>query len=341
MLETNKKLSKSSNQSIPIWFMRQAGRYLPEYHVLRNKEKSFLDVCFNPEIAAEISIQPIIRFDFDFVILFADILVIPHSLGQKVDFVNGIGPVLEKFDLNKTYCNSNKKALKILSPISETIKIIKQRSLRQKTIGFCGGPFTVLTYMIERGSSLKHENTLLFLKNYPNKAKYWINKITEISIEYLLQQINAGADLIKIFDSWAGLLNEKEYKEFIIKPNKKIFENIKKEKEETEIMFFPRKSKKLIDIFLREVNCDVISIDQDLSQENLIFCKKNNITIQGNLNPQSLVKGGDSMIEEVKEIMEKYKNNKHIFNLSHGVLPNTPLENVKQVVKIVKKYEFT
>ena len=151
MLITNKKNKVLSSRSVPIWFMRQAGRYLPEYHILRNKEKSFLKTCFNPEIAAEISLQPIMRFDLDFIILFADILVIPHALGQNVDFVNGIGPVLGKFESNGKNCNSDKKALKILSPIFETIKIIKSKSSQKKTIGFCGVPFTVLTYMIERG----------------------------------------------------------------------------------------------------------------------------------------------------------------------------------------------
>ena len=341
MLITNKMDKTFTGRSVPIWFMRQAGRYLPEYHILRNKEKSFLKTCFNPTVAAEISLQPIIRFDFDFIILFADILVIPHALGQNVDFVNGIGPVLDKFELNGKNCNSDKKALKILSPIFETIKIIKNKSLQKKTIGFCGGPFTVLTYMIERGTSRDHKNILNFIKNKPNQTRYWIKKITEISIKYLLEQIKAGADLIKVFDSWAGLLNKKEYEEYIIKPNKEIFEGIKKERKKTKIIFFPRKSGKFIDLFLREINCDVISIDQHLSRKNMDYCRKKEITIQGNLNPESLFTGGMKMVEEVKKILEKYKNNKHIFNLSHGVLPNTPLENVKQVVEQVKNYEFT
>ena len=214
MLIKNKKDEASNTRSVPIWFMRQAGRYLPEYHILRNKETSFLKTCFNPDLAAQISIQPITRFNFDFIILFADILVIPHALGQKVDFVSGVGPILDEFDLNKKYSDSNNLALKKLSPIFDTLKIIKSKSLPQKTIGFCGGPFTVLTYMIERGSSRDHKKTLHFLKNKPTQSKYWIKKITSISIEYLLEQSKAGADLIKVFDSWAGILNEKEYEEY-------------------------------------------------------------------------------------------------------------------------------
>ena len=341
MLKKSKPNTNASIRTVPIWFMRQAGRYLPEYHLLRNRSRSFLETCFNPEIAAEISIQPIIRFNFDFIILFADILVIPHSLGQNVDFKEGIGPVLSKLDLSKMTCNSNKQALKLLSPVYETIKIIKNKRLPQRVIGFCGGPFTVLTYMIECGSSKKHENTMIFLKNNPNLTKYWIKKITELSIEYLLGQINAGADIIKVFDSWAGLLSEKEYEEYIIKPNKEIFNIIKKQKKDIQIIFFPRESKKYIDLFLREIKCDIISIDQDLSKKNLNYCKEKNITIQGNLSPQSLLEGGEKLFEEVKQIMEKYKENKHIFNLSHGVLPQTPLENVRRVVELVKSYEFT
>ena len=156
-----------------------------------------------------------------------------------------------------------------------------------------------------------------------------------------MEQIKAGADLIKVFDSWAGLLNEKEYEEYIIKPNKEIFETIKKATTKTKIIFFPRKSKNYIDTFLREINCDIISIDQHLSEKNIKYCKKKDITIQGNLKPELLLEGGIKMVEEVKKIMEKYKNNKHIFNLSHGILPNTPLENVKQVVEQVKNYEYT
>lgn len=338
MLKENSSMPK---RNIPIWFMRQAGRYLPEYHELRKKRKSFIETCFDPQIAAAISLQPITRFNFDYIILFADILLIPHSLGQKVKFKTGIGPILEELDLNKKHCNSSKQALGILSPVFETVKVIRDKKLDQKIIGFCGGPFTVLTYMIERGSSKKHEKTLYFIKNKPKIVDYWIKKITEISIEYLLEQINAGADLIKIFDSWAGILNREEYEKYIIKPNKEIFENIKKQKKEIKIIFFPRKSKKLISVFLREIKCDVISIDQDLSQENKSFCKKNNVIIQGNLNPTTLLEGGEKMIEEVKHILEKYKENEHIFNLSHGVLPNTPLENVKKVVELVKTYEFT
>ncbi len=328
-------------QSVPIWFMRQAGRYLPEYHSLRKKNSSFMKTCLNPEIAAEISLQPIVRFNFDFIILFADILLIPHSIGQNVEFKEGRGPILDKFDLSKKICNSKKQALLKLSPVFETIKIIKSKTLPQQIIGFCGGPFTVLTYMIERGTSKKHEKTLRFIKEKPKLAEYWIKKLTDISIEYLLEQIKAGANFIKIFDSWAGLLNEKEYEDFIIKPNKEIFENIKRQKKEIKVIFFPRKSKKLIDSFLREIKGDVIAIDQHLSQKNIRFCKENDITIQGNLNPQSLLKGGAKMVEEVKQIMEKYKKNKHIFNLSHGVLPNTPLENVKKVVEVVRSYEIT
>ena len=341
MLIKNKKDETSNTRSVPIWFMRQAGRYLPEYHILRNKETSFLKTCFNSDLAAQISIQPITRFNFDFIILFADILVIPHALGQKVDFVNGVGPILDEFDLNKKYPDSNNNALKKLSPIFDTLRIIKSKSLPQKTIGFCGGPFTVLTYMIERGSSRDHKKTLHFLKNKPTQSKYWIKRITSISIEYLLEQIKAGADLIKVFDSWAGLLDEKEYEEYIIKPNKEIFETIKKATTKTKVILFPRKSKNYIDTFLREINCDIISIDQHLSDKNIYFCKKKDITIQGNLKPELLLEGGIKMVEEVKKIMEKYKNNKHIFNLSHGVLPNTPLENVKQVVEQVQNYEYT
>lgn len=317
----------------PIWFMRQAGRYLPEYRKIRKSKKSFLDLCFSPDLASQISLQPINRFDFDFIILFSDILVIPHCLGQNVQFKENIGPILKpiKFrELSSSIENSMAK----LSPVFDTLKILKKKKKEKKIIGFCGGPFTVLNYMIEGGTSKKHKKILEFIKK-EDKAKCYIEKILEFSIEYLKRQIKSGADMLQIFDSWAGLLEPKEFEKFIIKPSIEISKEIKKSYPEIPLIFFPRGSKRKITKFIDEVKCDVISLDE-ITNDDIQNCKKKKIIIQGNLSPTILLKGGKPLIEEVRKILERLKDNSHIFNLSHGILPKTPIENVEKVIKIVR-----
>mgnify|MGYP001230098767 FL=1 len=326
----------------PIWFMRQAGRYLPEYRKIRLQQKSFLDMCFSPQLASEISLQPIRRFDFDFIILFSDILVIPYALGQEVEFIENVGPILGEINLtkNNTFF-SMQKSISLLSPIFETLKILKKKKGKKKIIGFCGGPFTVLNYMIEGGTSKKHNRIMSFIEEQRKLALNLLEKITEISIEYLIRQIQSGADFIQIFDSWAGLLNDKQYEQFIIKPSMKINKEIKKKYPEIPQIFFPRGSKEKLINFLLDVKCDVISVDE-ISEETRIFCKKKNIAIQGNLSPQTLLQGGKKLDTEVKNILERFKDNAHIFNLSHGILPETPLANVQKVINIIRKdHEFT
>tara|TARA_B100001029_G_scaffold178297_1_gene184747 strand:+ start:385 stop:1416 length:1032 start_codon:yes stop_codon:yes gene_type:complete len=336
------ELIKNKKRKTPIWFMRQAGRYLPEYREIRLKKRSFLDLCFSPQIASEISLQPIKRFDFDFIILFSDILVIPYALGQDVQFIENVGPKLGEIDFtNINNFFSTRESMNLLSPVFETLKILKKKKGEKKIIGFCGGPFTVLNYMIERGTSKKHEKIMDFLDTQKALAVYLIEKITEISIEYLIKQIESGADFIQIFDSWAGLLNDKQYEQFIIQPSRKINEEIKKKYPEIPQIFFPRGSKEKLRNFLLDVKCDVISVDE-ISEETKIFCMKKNIAIQGNLCPQTLLQGGQKLEKEVKNILERFKDNTHIFNLSHGILPKTPIENVQKVIDIVRKsYEFT
>ena len=336
------ELNSNKKQKVPIWFMRQAGRYLPEYRKIRLMKKSFLDLCFSPCLASEISLQPIRRFDFDFIILFSDILVIPYAMGQEVKFIENIGPKLGDMDFskNKSFLSTH-KSINLLSPVFETLKILKEKKQEKKIIGFCGGPFTILNYMIEKGTSQKHSKIIDFIERQKNLALTLIETITEISIEYLIRQIEAGADYIQVFDSWAGLLNDKQYEQFIIKPSIKINREIKKKYPKIKQIFFPRGSKEKLGNFLLDVKCDVISVDE-ISEETKIFCKKKNIAIQGNLSPQILLQGGEQLDKEVKNIVERFKDNIHIFNLSHGILPTTPLENVQKVIDIVRKgHEFT
>jgi len=326
----------------PIWFMRQAGRYLPEYRKIRTEKKNFLDLCFSPKLAASISLQPIERFDLDFIILFSDILVIPHSLNQKVVFKERIGPVLNPIktvnDLD--YKNFN-VCLERISAVFETIEILKKKKGEKKLIGFCGGPFTVMNYMIEGGISVNHKKIKDFIRDSRQEAKSIINMITEISIEYLKRQILSGVDFVQVFESWAGLLEEKDFEEFIIKPNALISKKIKEFSKETQIIHFPRGAKGNILKFLKNVYCDVISLDEEITEEAMEIIKSKDLIIQGNLHPMDLFNGGEKLQRKILKILRRFKKHKHIFNLSHGILPKTPIENVERTVKIVRDFNET
>ncbi len=331
-----------SQKKTPVWFMRQAGRYLPEYKKLRSTEKTFLDLCFNSEKAAKISLQPIERFNIDFVILFSDILVVPHALGQFVDFKENIGPVLEpindKRELDFKNLTNN---LKTLEPVFNTIKIIKKINKDKALIGFCGGPFTVLTYMIEGGTSKNHKKVKAKINAEKNQLLEVIDILTEFSSMYLIEQIRSGADIVKIFESWAGLLEEDQYFDFIIKPNKKILENVKTVFPNIPVACFPRKSESQIFQFIENVECDIVSLDEKFPIEILEIAKEKNIILQGNLNPNVLVQGGKEMEEIIKKILLRFKHNKHIFNLSHGILPHTPIVNVEKTIKLIRDFNET
>jgi len=323
-----------------IWLMRQAGRYLPEYQEIRKKEKDFLNLCFNPKLACDISLQPIKRFDFDFIILFSDILVIPYALGQEVKFKENIGPILGNINYEQLKVNLP-HSLDRLAPVFETIKLIKQKKQEKDLIGFCGGPFTVLNYMVEKGTSKTHEKIKKFIKDNNQLSEKIIKIITGISIEYLKKQIDSGVDFIKVFDSWAGLLEGELYKKYIIEPNKEIAKEIKNYSPGTKQIFFPRGSKENYFNFIKEVKPNIISLDEEFPKKVFSYAKKNDIILQGNLKPTTLIEGGRKLKKGIKNILNKFNDNKHIFNLSHGVLPQTPVENVEILVDTIRNYNET
>ena len=323
-----------------IWLMRQAGRYLPEYREIRKKEKDFMSLCFNPKLACDISLQPIERFDFDFIILFSDILVIPYSLGQEVKFKENIGPILGNINFDQLEVNLPQN-LERLAPVFETIKLIKQKKKEKDLIGFCGGPFTVLNYMIEQGTSNTHEKIKKFIKSNNQLSEKIIKLITVISIEYLKKQIDSGVDYIKVFDSWAGLLDGDLYKKYVIEPNKQIANEIKDYSPGTKQIFFPRGSKENYFNFIKQVRPDIISLDDQFPEKIFSYAKRNNIILQGNLKPTTLIEGGTKLKKGIKNILNKFNENKHIFNLSHGVLPQTPVENVEILVDTIRNYNET
>lgn len=326
----------SDNSEIPVWFMRQAGRYLPEYRAIRQKFPSFLDLCYNPETASEITIQPVKRFDFDAAILFSDILVIPDALGLNLKFIEGEGPLLEQVLSEETFSKlkyNNEKLLKVY----ETVKITKSKLDKNKTlIGFAGAPWTIAVYMIEGR----------YKKGLPNVKKILLEKpelffkITDLLVdsitEHLICQIEAGVDVLQIFDSWAGEVSEYLYEDVIINPTKRIVSRVKEKYKDIPIIGFPRNSGLKLKEYSEKSGVDAVSIDESTpikwASENI------QLPIQGNLDPYILAFSKDTAISHCKKILESTKNKKFIFNLGHGVIPSTPLENVESVVKFVKSY---
>jgi uroporphyrinogen decarboxylase len=322
--------------------MRQAGRYLPEYMKTRSQIDNFLDLCYNPKLACEVTLQPIKRFEFDSAIIFSDILVIPDALGVKVDFIKNHGPKLAKFDLE-----NDLKNLKIaninnhLNNVYEAISLTRSKLSNDKAlIGFCGAPWTLACYMIEGGGSKNFDKVReMALKNEKLFAEL-IEILTESLKIYLTSQIKAGADIIKIFDSWAGVLPPTQIQKWIIDPAKKIVNYLKENHPEIPVIYFPKAIGVNYEKFAQEVDCQALALDQNLEknwakkylQQNL------NKTIQGNLDNFLLAFGDKKDIEkEVRNILDTFNDKPFIFNLGHGILPQTPIENVELILKIIRR----
>jgi uroporphyrinogen decarboxylase len=328
-------LNKQKN--FPIWFMRQAGRYLPEYQKIRKKNKNFIDFCLNINDATKVSLQPINRFNLDAAIVFSDILLILNASGQKVEFKEKTGPILENYNLNKFYKTKDKIFIKKLENVYKILKKIKKTLPEEKAlIGFAGSPWTLLTYMINKGSPKKN---IKFLKNLKKKEVIKIIKRLEHLIYiHCKEQILAGADIIQLFDSWAGLIEKKNLKEFCINPNKNIVSKIKKNFPNNPIICFPKGINKNINNFIKEVKPHGISIDYDINLKKLNL--NNDVVFQGGMNPKFLLGNNKRMFDEAKKYLNFFKNKPYIFNLGHGILPKTKPENVKRLVEFVRSYNL-
>jgi uroporphyrinogen decarboxylase len=317
--------------------MRQAGRYLPEYQKIRKKNKNFINFCLNVNDATKVSLQPINRFDLDAAIVFSDILLILNASGQKVEFKEKTGPILENYNLNKFYKTKDKIFIKKLENVYKTVKKIKKTLPKEKAlIGFAGAPWTLLTYMINKGSPKKN---IKFLKNLKKKEVIKIIKRLEHLIYiHCKEQILAGADIIQLFDSWAGLIEKKNLKEFCINPNKNIVSKIKKNFPKNPIICFPKGINKNINNFIKQVKPHGISIDYDINLKKLNL--NNNVVFQGGMNPKFLLGNNKKMFNEAKKYLNFFKNKPYIFNLGHGILPKTKPENVKRLVEFVRSYNL-
>ncbi|MFT5703132.1 MAG: uroporphyrinogen decarboxylase [Rickettsiales bacterium] len=325
----------------PIWMMRQAGRYLPEYREIRAGAENFLELCYNPKLASKITLQPIERFGFDGAILFSDILVIPDALGVKVEFVKNEGPKLQKTLNEKDLLNLNLNNIeKHLSPVFETIDLTKSK-LDQKTtlIGFSGSPWTIATYMVEGKGSKNFENIRMLSISNPSFFQKLIDILVESISIYLIKQIEAGVEVVKIFDSWAGILPESDFQKWVIEPNKKIIENVRKKFPEFPIILFTRSAGAGYENVALNIPDVCLAIDQMLPKKwaKEILQEKHQRIIQGNLDNILLANGSAENIEkEVKNILSHFSEKPFIFNLGHGVLPHTPISNVEKVLRTLR-----
>lgn len=328
------------SRSTPIWYMRQAGRYLPEYRKLRKKAGDFLTLCYSPDLALEASLQPLDRYDLDAVILFSDILVVPHALGRNVTYVEGIGPVLDELhDVGSLQKYEKEKFLRHLKPVFETIKGIVTSVPSSKTIiGFSGAPWTVATYMIEGGSSRDFLKTRSWALNNPSTFQILINLLIECTADYLCAQLEAGADVLQIFDSWAGVLSETELERWSLDPIIKIIERVKRSHPDKPVIVFPRGAGvAYINYVSRdEINC--VSLDSSVPLKWVKEVLQPKSVIQGNLDPLLLIRGEQKMFDATERILSTLTEGSLIFNLGHGILPSTPPQNVEALTEFVRDW---
>ena len=321
----------------PIWIMRQAGRYLPEYREIRARAGSFLDLCYSPKLATEVSLQPLRRFDLDAAILFSDILVIPDALGQKVSFEAGEGPRLEPLTPVMIANLNPDRVVARMTPVIETVHRIRQELAPDKTlIGFCGAPWTVATYMIGGRGSPDQVAAKLFALSQPEAFVELMDVLTRASAEYLIAQLGAGADVVQIFESWALNLDERQFADWVIAPNRRIVELVRAKVPDAAIIGFPRGAHGMIGAYAREVGVDMVGIDFAMPPSLAADILPDGMGVQGNLDPVRLVAGGLQMERRADEIVSALSGRPHVFNLGHGIMPQTPIEHVARLVELVK-----
>lgn len=337
---TEKKLlnvlkGKQENPS-PIWLMRQAGRYLPEYRNLRSKKGGFLELVHDSEAAAEVTLQPIERYGFDGAILFSDILVIPHAMGQDLWFVTGEGPRLAP-KLSEAKLEDLTPDLSRLDDIYETVRLVKSRLDDNITfMGFAGSPWTIATYMVNGQGSRDQNETRRFAYNDPDKFQKLINSIIDITVDYLAAQIDAGVDAVQLFDSWAGSLSPAQFDQWVIEPNKKIITELKNRYPNTPVIGFPKGAGGKLIAYAQQVGADAIGIDETVDPHWAHANLPENMSVQGNLDPLALVAGGKALEDSVTNIKEAFQNRPHIFNLGHGIVPDTPLAHVEKLITLIR-----
>lgn len=322
----------------PFWFMRQAGRYLPEYRKLRRRKQNFLDFCYSPKLAAEAALQPVRRFSPDAAILFSDILVIPDALGQPVRFIEGKGPELEPVTDGKAVSKLSLMGVTArLAPVYEAAERTRNALPPQTPlIGFAGAPWTIAVYMVQGQGGTDCAGIKDWAARDAKGFGALINVLTEAVVQHLSKQIEAGAEAVQIFDSWAGVLDEAGFKAWCVEPAKRIVENLKARHPNTPVIGFPRGAGDKIGNYVEKTGVTGLSIDAEAPLEKTRDALSGKTVIQGNLDNKLLLRGGAEMEAETRRILETMKGHPFIFNLGHGVLPKTPVEHVARVCEIVR-----
>jgi uroporphyrinogen decarboxylase len=320
----------------PLWLMRQAGRYLPEYRQLREEKGSFLELVYDSDAAAEVTLQPLKRFDFDAAILFSDILIVPFAIGQNLTFVAGEGPrltpVLASTDLDSLSAFPGR-----LDPIYETVRKVKaQLSPRTALIGFAGAPWTVATYMVAGEGSRDQAATRRLAYSDPAKLDSILSRIEKVTADYLCGQIEAGADAVQLFDSWSGSLSPKQFERFVIAPTARIVAQLRKRHPAIPVIGFPRGAGGKIRAYAGETGVSAIGVDETVDPAWANRELPPHLPLQGNLDPLALLAGGEQLVREVGRIGNALADRPHIFNLGHGILQETPVSHVEQLVELVK-----
>ena len=330
------KILTNKNNCKSLWFMRQAGRYLPEFRKIREKNKNFIQLCLNSELSAEITLQPLKRFNIDSAIIFSDILMVPFALGQKVNFVKDKGPILSDFNLERFLDNNKNSFTDKLNPIYKAIEITRKKLDRKKSlIAFVGAPWTLLIYML---GVKEKKNTVNYIKieKKKNEVNIIIDKIVEYLSIHIENQINAGADVVQIFDSWAGLLPNKYLANYCYEPNRKIVEFCKNN--QIPSICFPKGLNKNYKEFNDIVKPDGINLDYEIDP---VWAKQNlkNVVLQGGLDPKVLFLSDDKIKKKTINFLNIFQNTPYIFNLGHGLLPKTDPDKVSKLIKFYREYK--
>ena len=333
-------LRGEKSDHLAVWLMRQAGRYLPEYRVLRARAKSFLDFCLDPDLAVEATLQPIRRFDLDAAILFSDILVVPYGLGQKVWFEEGVGPLLQPIEDARELDRLETARLRlVLHPVYETLRRLREELPNDRTlIGFAGAPWTLASYMVEGGSSRDFAKAKLWAYGRPESFQKLVDVLTEAVALHLEAQVEAGAEVLQIFDSWAGALDHAALLRWSLAPIAAITERLKRNAPQVPVIVFPRGIGPGYQVFAERQVGDAISIDQGVDPVWARDMLQKHMVVQGNLDPRWLVVGGAAMRDAALRILETLGSGPLIFNLGHGVVPETPPEHVAELISTIRAW---
>ena len=330
-------LSGGNSERIPIWLMRQAGRYLPEYRALRAEKGGFLELVFDSDAAAEITLQPIRRFGFDGAILFSDILIVPYALGQALRFDAGEGPRLSP-PLTDAALACLERAPARFEPIYRTVEKVAAMLPPETTfLGFAGSPWTVATYMVAGQGSREQAEARAFAYRDPKAFAAIIEAIADMTVDYLSGQIDAGVDAVQLFDSWAGSLAPAEFERWVIAPTARIVSALKSRHSDVPVIGFPKGAGGKLPAFARETKVDAIGLDETVDPAWAAAALPPDLPVQGNLDPLALLAGGAALESGVKRILSSFGGRPHIFNLGHGIVKETPVAHVERLIQLVRQ----